>query len=71
MFYSHIFLTLLNIYVYSALLACMSVTTCIHAAQQNRHRASDPLELELQMGLSHRVGVGIEPRASVRAASGS
>lgn len=46
-------------------LACMTIREA-HAcsAHEGEKRASDPLKLELQMVVSHLVGVGIEPKSS-------
>jgi hypothetical protein len=40
------------------LTACMSVDTYVPAVQEGGKRTSNPLELELQMVVSHYVGAG-------------
>lgn len=52
---------------------CMSIlrtwmwTTCEPGALGGQKRMSDPLELELQMIMSHHKVLGIQPRSSERA----
>jgi hypothetical protein len=47
---------------------CMH-TRCMSGTHENQKRALDSLGLKLQMGVSLRVDIGIEPWASGRAAS--
>jgi hypothetical protein len=62
-------------FIYCSLYVCLCVFArvsmhCIYAGTPGgQKRASDPQKLELQVLVSHHVGLGTKPRSSARAAS--
>ena len=55
---------------YFVTLICMYISTmCVLGALKDQKRASELLEVDLQLVGSRHVGEGIEPRSSARAAS--